>query len=209
MLNHLADFFLPVAHIWVILSLLLCLLLWVGRAFFMQSLCLVLLDMMVNVALKGTFKIPLNAWLHGGYAFPSGHMQITTVFYGWLAFHVRSVTFKGLMLLLCIGEGFGLIHYDYHNLKDVIGGFISALLLIALYRATLGFFKQATPWVLLCFSSLCMIYNAVCYHHATPPHAVQSYELLLVVLLCERILSRNGKKTQDWEPIHAIKVSFL
>lgn len=54
MLNHLADFFLPVAHIWVILSLLLCLLLWVGRAFFMQSLCLVLLDMMVNVALKGT-----------------------------------------------------------------------------------------------------------------------------------------------------------
>lgn len=209
MWDNIANIFLPVAHIWTIFSLLLCLLLWVGRPFFMQSLCLVLLDMMVNVALKGTFKLPLNPSLHEGYAFPSGHMQITTVFYGWLAFHVRSFTFRILMFILCVGEGFGLIHYDYHNLRDVMGGVVFAWLLILLYRGTLHLFKQATPWILICFATLCMLYNAGIYLKAIPPHAKQSYEFLLAVLLCERILSKNGKKTQDWLPVDSVKVNFL
>jgi hypothetical protein len=198
MLNHLADFFLFFSHIWVIFGFVLLYLLWVSRAFFMQSLALLMIDMMVNVALKGTFKIPLNALLHEGYAFPSGHMQVTTVFYGWLALHVPSWAFRALMLGVCLGQGFGLIHYQYHNLEDVIGGFCVALLLIALYR-----------WFLICFSTLCMVYNAQIYHNAIPLHAMQAYELLIGVLLCERVFSKNGKNTQDWHVIPSIKVNFL
>ena len=189
------------------ICILLFYLIGVSRIFFLQSLCLTLLDMMINVALKGTFKLPLLT--DGGFAFPSGHMQITTVFYGWLALYVPSLVLRCLMLVVCIGQGMGLIHYHYHNLMDVIGGFIVGVLLIVSYRGILSVFKRHTPWILILISTGCMLYNMVIYQNGIPMHAKYAYELLLGVLLCERILSKNGKNTHDWEPINVLKVTFL
>ncbi len=208
-LDHVANFFLFFSNIFVVAAILLVLGLRIGRAFFLQCFCLTFLGMIVNVALKGTFKVLPPPFLEGGYAFPSGHMQLTCIFYGWILLHVRSSVLRGCLFMLCLGQGMGLIHYHYHTLFDVLGGVFFATLMIVLYRKTLFWFKKQTPWVLLCASSLCMLYNLYAYKGGIPLHAVQSYEALLVVLILERIFSKNGKKGQDWQAMDLTKVSFL
>lgn len=204
MLDYIADFFLFFSNIVVIGGFLVFFLWWGGRAFFLQLFCLTLMDMIINVALKGTFKIFPPGIPEGGYAFPSGHMQLTCVFYGWLLLHVRSIALRCCLVVLCIGQGMGLMHYHYHTLMDVIGGAVVAFLLIVLYRGALKIFKAQIPWILLCLSSLCMLYNGYAYKSSIPLHAIQSYEALLVLLLIERILSKNGKKGQNWQVINSI-----
>lgn len=81
---------------------------------------LVLFTMIFNGFLKSIFLVPLNPALGiQGYAFPSGHMQVTTVCYG-LLLQMYSHTYLRIILPLIIGGvGFGLIHEGYHNFTDV------------------------------------------------------------------------------------------
>ncbi len=66
-----------------------------GRIFFFQTICLVSFNIVVNAALKGLFKIPLSPTLHKlGYSFPSGHMQLVTVFYIWIALYFPFRTYR-------------------------------------------------------------------------------------------------------------------
>ena len=76
-LSYLNDF--PVVFAIVLLGWL-----FIDTSIFRHLAYLACLSIIVNVALKGTFKVPLPPELHVGYAFPSGHMQFATVFYGWI-----------------------------------------------------------------------------------------------------------------------------
>lgn len=196
--NLVADFFLLFSHFEMLVPILLIGFLWVNRALFFQTTCIAVFDLMVNVALKGTFKVPLSPLLHKiGYAFPSGHMQLVTVFYGWLALHIPYTLFRVAMLLIVFGVGAGLIHYDYHNVLDVSAGLLFGLLLIVCFQLLLSYFKQKASWILLMIATLCMGYNAWVYT-GIPRHAIIAYAVLMVLLTIERIVSKNGSKFNSW-----------
>lgn len=48
-----------------------------NKKIFYHAACLVFLAILLNVALKSTFQVPLSAALgKTGFAFPSGHMMV-------------------------------------------------------------------------------------------------------------------------------------
>lgn len=93
---------------------------------------LVLFTMIFNVFLKSLFLIPLNPTLGiKGYAFPSGHMQVAVVFYGWLAMVYANRITQSFIIIILTGIGYGLIQQGYHNIKDVMGGIAFGILTVA------------------------------------------------------------------------------
>jgi undecaprenyl-diphosphatase len=89
------------------------------------AILLVLFTMIFNAFLKSLFQVPLNPALGvSGFAFPSGHMQVSVVLYGWLALVYRNQRLRGILLFLLLGMGIGLIQVGYHDHIDVMGSFI-------------------------------------------------------------------------------------
>jgi len=87
-----------------------------------QYACLLILFSMVfNAFLKSLFLVPLNPAIgKEGFAFPSGHMQVSVAFYGWLFWAYLYRMLRGSILLVLTGVGYGLIQQGYHNFSDVI-----------------------------------------------------------------------------------------
>jgi len=105
-LSLLAKGFLTFSHPIVIVPLLLIGL--VGEVVLGQkSPCewrlaclLVLFSMILNVFLKSLFLVPLNPALgKEGFAFPSGHMQVSVVLYGYLLRVYVRHWIRGLLIL--------------------------------------------------------------------------------------------------------------
>ena len=157
----------------------------------------------VNVALKVTWQIPAHTTTtKGNFAFPSGHMQYSTVFYGWITYHLHTdrwerlkklgqfssstsplaiyLLYTGLMLIFfCIG--YGLVAAGYHSIIDVVGGWVVGTVLVA----SLGWIEitmpRYVPLLIGCLASACMLYI---HYRYTPirPHAWWSYATTM--LLC-------------------------
>ena len=110
--------------------------LWLGRNIFFHATCLLLISILLNIALKHSFQIPLAPELgKEGYAFPSGHMQATAAFYGWLWFKSNRVVVRIVLSAVLVGIGFGLVQLGYHNYQDVAGAlFFAALLGVVYYQ---------------------------------------------------------------------------
>lgn len=102
-------------------------------------LLLVSISMIVNAALKLYFKIPLKPHMadQNWYAFPSGHMQLASVFYGHL-FWVYRQKYKPLwgIILLLGGYGWALIDQNFHDYADVGAGFAVGVLVLVLYQGS-------------------------------------------------------------------------
>lgn len=65
------------------------------RQLFAQAICVLLFMTILNILLKYIFKIPLNPALNvKGFAFPSGHMSSTVVFYGWFFANIKHSLIK-------------------------------------------------------------------------------------------------------------------
>lgn len=159
MIDHLARGFLLFSNTLIILPVLIIGLIWLNRETFYQATCLLLFSMLVNVALKNTFQIPLSPALHKvGYAFPSGHMQLVTVLYGWLALRMKNYGLCAAVAVLLIGIACSLIHFGYHNIYDVLAAVICAFFLIGLYSFALGKWPKQLPWLLLVLASLLQTY---------------------------------------------------
>lgn len=103
---------------------------------FLSSECL-------NRYLKFLFHIPrpspsstvrvIHPETGGGYAFPSGHAQASTVFWGWLSLQVRKRWFyllAGVMVLLI---SISRIYLNVHWPSDVAGGIGIGLLMVAVW----------------------------------------------------------------------------
>lgn len=186
--DGLADFFLAFSQVKVVLFISLMGLLLIKRKLFFQATSLAAFSILVNVALKGTFKVPLPVEIGPGYAFPSGHMQFSTVFYLWLALHQPFCLLRALVAVLLIGIAAGLIHYGYHELYEVLGGFFAALLLITFYRYALTKFKPHTTWLLLATACILMAYNALVYL-TIPSHAFPAFCAVWGFIITEKVFS--------------------
>ena len=87
-----------------------------------ENACLLILFTMIfNTFLKSLFLVPLNPSIgKEGFAFPSGHMQVSVVFYGWVFWIYANRSIRGLILLILAGVGWSLIQQGYHTLEDVV-----------------------------------------------------------------------------------------
>ncbi|MCC5791532.1 MAG: phosphatase PAP2 family protein [Legionellaceae bacterium] len=166
---------------------------YINRPLFYQTACLGAFNLIINVALKGTFKIPLPPELHPGYAFPSGHMQFSVVFYGWLMLHLPSAVLRCLVLPILFGIGGSLLHFHYHNLSEVLAGAFFALSLILLYRVLLQYRAKNTPLFLISCSSLLMAYIALVYEQI-PSHCWPAVSVLFSIVIIPALLSRRYPK---------------
>lgn len=102
-------------------------------------LLLALISMILNAALKLYFKVPLKPHMadQNWYAFPSGHMQLVSVFYGRLFWLYRQ-KYKGLWAIIPFlgGYGWALIDQNFHDYADVGAGFVAGVFLLALYQVS-------------------------------------------------------------------------
>lgn len=182
------------------------------RRFFYQLTCLILFSIIINVALKSMFRIPLPQELGiPGFAFPSGHMQIATVFYAYMILFGNTLLIKRAktgksefkthpkklfsllnftLILLLIGIGWSLIHCGYHTVYDVIAAAFTSLLLITGYRMLLANCGQWTAWIILTLATLAMIYSFIGYPRI-PHHAWFAWYGLIGLISIEKIYQLN------------------
>ncbi|KTC72477.1 PAP2 superfamily protein [Legionella birminghamensis] len=191
--DSLADIFLSFSQFNVLFIIALAGFLLINRPLFFQTACLTAFDIVVNVALKGTFKVPLAAWLGKGYAFPSGHMQLSTVFYLWLAWHTPRLSLRLLVAGILSAIGAGLIHYGYHNFYDVLGGLLFGGILVSLYWYISLKYAVYMPWILALAATLLMVYNGLQYT-PIPRYCWVGYYCLLGLITAERIILRDEHK---------------
>lgn len=184
-----AQFFLIFANRYLIIPLILIGLVTINRRLFYEASCLALFSLLVNVALKVTFQVPLTLIAgHPGYALPSGHMQLATVFYGWLACHAykQSGTNRIALILLTLvvltGIGWALTYKGYHSLSDVIAGAVCALILIRTWQPL----RLSATWLLPLLATVALVYSAIRYTHL-PRHAWMAYGLLMTFVVGERL----------------------
>lgn len=135
MLDELYKFFLSFVHNPVLLPLIIIGYIWLDRRIFFHAASILLLGMLVNGALKYTFRIPLSPSIgKTGFAFPSGHMQTSVTFYGWIFDFTNKYIIKAGIIVIFFGMGLGLMHFNYHDMIDVLGGIACAIFLIKLYK---------------------------------------------------------------------------
>ncbi|MBN8511996.1 MAG: phosphatase PAP2 family protein [Rickettsiales bacterium] len=151
--------FLSFSHETVILPLIIIGYIWFNQNVFFQAICLLLSSMLLNAALKVTFKIPLNPELgKTGFAFPSGHMQSTTVFYGWLYSHFKNFKFRIFIIFILSGVGYSLVYNRFHNYLDVFGALFFGILLILSARLVIKKYPKIYDLICITFASLLMLY---------------------------------------------------
>ena len=132
---------------------------WIDNKIFYHAVCLVILCMALNVALKISFAIPLNPSLgKEGFAFPSGHMQLATVLYTWLASRLKAKWVTILVIFLLAGIAISLNYYSYHNYYDVIAATIVGLLLVIFYYQFLLKWPNFSAIIVFCLVTLLLVY---------------------------------------------------
>lgn len=188
-MDNLASFFLFLGNGIVLVPILLFGLIVIDRRFFYQLGCLVLISILINVALKVSFQIPLPSHLaKNWFAFPSGHMQMATVFYGWLAYRVPSTWFRMSMMGLLLGIGFSLIYFDYHTSYDVIAAFFAALFIIAAYQLLLSRASKISSIILAILALGLLLYIELMYQQI-PSHSWMAFYALWGFILGKKVNS--------------------
>lgn len=151
--------FLSFSHETVILPLIIIGYIWFNQNVFFQAICLLLSSMLLNTALKVTFKIPLNPELgKTGFAFPSGHMQSSTVFYGWLYSYFKNFKFRVFIIFVLLGVGYSLVYNRFHNYLDVFGAIFFGVSLILSAHLVIKKYPNIYDLICITFASLVMLY---------------------------------------------------
>ncbi|MEC8306796.1 MAG: phosphatase PAP2 family protein [Chlamydiota bacterium] len=96
--------------------------------------------MLFNHALKISFQVPLFPHIpHPGFAFPSGHMQISSLFYGFILIYTPSLYGRAALLLLISAIGGSLVLCGYHSPGDVIAALAIATMTLAIHILPRGY----------------------------------------------------------------------
>lgn len=96
-----------------------------------------------NTLIKLFFKRPrpFSLFYEYGYSFPSAHMMLSVMFYGYLCYlmyHSKAkkpykIIFFTIMGLLVSAIGFSRIYINVHYVSDVVGGILFGYLLLLLF----------------------------------------------------------------------------
>lgn len=203
MLDNIADIFLTFANRPFILLLVIIMGVLYSKELAYQAVCLVTLAIILNIALKGVFQVPLPRPLESatGYSFPSGHMMVSTVFYTWLALYSTHWSVRLLIGFILIGIGASLIHYNFHTIWDVLAGLGFGFVLVIAFIYVLLKERRWSPIVLLMIASLLMLYNWFIYP-VIPIDSWRAYCILAIFIIVEQAVSLKTKKYQYWRLRH-------
>jgi hypothetical protein len=183
MLDNIASLFLRFSHDIIVVPIIILGFIWLKRETFYHAICLLLFSILYSHALKVYFQIYSPIY---GLIFPSGHMLAPTVLYGWLAYKYKNITFKIMVLILLCGIGASLIHFNYHDYNDVIGGAFFAIILLLTYN----FILQKRPEFLLYFNlilaNVFMLYLSIRLDNILP-HLWLSYYALMGFTISSKI----------------------
>ena len=177
-IDILARFFLAFSHDTIIIPLVVLGYIWISRVVFEDAIILILMSMLFSFFLKTIFQVPLSPVLHQvGYAFPSGHMQLSVVLYGWLAFKTQLMLYRLVSIVLLVGIGLSLMHFGYHNIYDILGGVFFACVLMKFYQVVV--FKNSIFFQKPLFFLATVLMITVLFDYQMPTHIWMAYYALL------------------------------
>lgn len=130
-----------------------------NKKIFKNTIILLLFNILFNVALKVTFKVPLAPEISKyWYAFPSGHAQTAFVLYGSLLYQFKNIYLRSICKFLLITIPCYLIYFGYHDVFDIIGAIFFSYILLLFYNTLIK--KQKTmPAVVLFLSTIFYLYS--------------------------------------------------
>lgn len=190
MLDIIAKIFLSFGHEIFIIPLRILGYIWLEKEIFFNAICLILVSILGNFALKITFQVPLLPHLGQGFAFPSGHMQSAVVLYGWLIAKTRNFIYRVLMISVLIGIALSLVYCNYHNYFDVLGAIFFGYLLIFFYSLLANSGKQILLSSVVTLSTLLLLYILL-LHKFIEEHLWMAYYALIGVVFSERNFVRE------------------
>lgn len=199
-LTLLATFAVSLSHEGPVMGFVIAGFIGSSRNIYYHAICLLLMSMIVNYALKITFQIPLSPLLNKeGFAFPSGHMQTVATLYGWIAYKVPEIVGKLLILILLVLIGVSLVYLGYHNYYDIIGAMFCALALIILYITAFKEGKANPLWLILIATMLLIYIYFKLILCPIPAHVWQAYYALVGFISSVRIFNdQNTLTTIIW-----------
>jgi undecaprenyl-diphosphatase len=197
MMPIIAQFFLSFSQEVVIVPLIIIGYICVDRKIFFHATCLILISILVNIALKATFQMPLPPMLNQqGFAFPSGHMQSSVTIYGWLFTATKDWRIKSIISMILTGIGCSLVYFGFHYYEDVLGAVFFSLLLIWLYKKALWYFSNRS-FLFFIFIIANLILSYIVLIGAMKVYVLIQYCILIgVILSAYRFnISSGGKPT--------------
>jgi undecaprenyl-diphosphatase len=165
--HQLADFFLLFSNEPVILPLIIFGITCYNRQIFSHALIILLFTMVFSAMLKSIFKVPLNPALGlSGYAFPSGHMQSSIVFYGWLFYSISNKLVRYSIIGILFGVAYGLVYRGYHNIIEILGALFFASITLFFYNYAVtknAIFKERTYLLAIATITLSLLLIFIMY----------------------------------------------
>jgi membrane-associated phospholipid phosphatase len=135
----------------------------------------------LNGALKSVFQIPLMSHLGPGYAFPSGHLQMSAVFYGYLC--LQRIISRFFYLILIASLAWAIYMQNYHTPIELLAGLITGIMVLVIFKHTTILNYQ---WLILLSNSLLLV---LAYLQHMPLHTyIQFYVVSCIMLTLKRII---------------------
>lgn len=172
-----------------------------GSTVWGNACLLILFTMIFNALLKSLFLVPLNPALgKEGFAFPSGHMQVSVVFYGWLFWAYPYWGLRGVILLILSGVGYGLIQQGYHTITDIVGAVIVGV--VTLYGVakitSFSFIQKKSARLGLCLIPLAGLMLGLIEHRTgVSPHIQKTFIGLVGISLFWFFYSRASSRSHS------------
>ncbi|HHY17488.1 MAG TPA: phosphatase PAP2 family protein [Firmicutes bacterium] len=149
----------------------------------------------LNRYLKVLFHIPrppvtpsvrvIHPETGGGYAFPSGHAQGSTAFWGWLSLEARESWLYMIAAFAVVIVSASRIYLNVHWPQDVLGGIGIGLLVLAVWVVIFRFYRKDRLSSSLRIPG-CILLPVVAY--AVHPHETHMLSGLLMGLSLGRLL---------------------
>ena len=157
MMDFFANSCLKFGHITLILPIIVIGMIFHRRDLYAKAACFLFWVMIFNTLLKLLFKVPLFPHLGPGYAFPSGHMHASSVFYGYMIYKIDNKFAKILLTLLLCSMGFSLVHCHFHDWIDLLGAVGFSVAEIFLYHVLTSHFGDKVVGIFSIISSIFVI----------------------------------------------------
>lgn len=136
---------------------------------------------MLNGTLKPLFQIPLMPHLGTGFAFPSGHLQMSTVFYGYL--YLQGLISRPFYLILIFILAWAMYAQNFHTPIELLAGFITGLMVLVVFRYT-----PILKYKSVIFLTNSILISVVWFQHTHLKTYLEFYSVSCCLLIFKQIM---------------------
>lgn len=178
------------------------------REFIERAAILLLFIMILNTLLKNWFQIPLP-YTTSVYAFPSGHIHASAVFYGYLLYKYDKHWIKILLASLIVIHGIGLVGCHYHSLRDVVLTLPFAAFEVLLYEFLITEYGERNTLHITIASSIVLM-MALQYFYTLQSHVFLAFYGMLGIYCAKYIFfQKAGEDASVMKKIIAVTVAVI